>query len=457
VTSMSGNISGQFGRLGRAANNVRPLHLLAGIGAVLVGLTQVTPFAFETYGDNAFIALTIAAGLLAIVATRLAERAPPDRALWLIFGLGIALRIYALLFDPFLSSDIYRYVWDGGVQAAGINPYRFFPADEALAFLRDGAIFPHINRADTAVTIYPPVAQLFFLIVTRIGESVTVMRLALLGCEVVTVMLIVLLLRRMNRPVTRVIAYLWHPLPLWEIANSGHIDALMVALMMLGLFIALTGHALRGAVLIALSVLVKPFAAPVFAGIWRPWDLKMPLVMIATVSLCYLPYLSVGWGVLGFLTNGYLTEEGVSAGNDLWLLSLWRLVFGEHQGDVAAYVVVAALVLLLKGFSVARNSDRTIASALGDINMLLLLTLLLVSPNYPWYFLIVTPFVALCGSSPNWVVSIGALLLSEQLDWDFYLPRMVTKSILFGGLLLAWALVAWKTRMQRTADAGLSP
>ena len=168
----------------------------------------------------------------------------------------------------------------------------------------------------------------------------------------------------MNRPVTRVVAYLWHPLPLWEIANSGHVDALMVALMLLGLWIALAGHALRGAVLIAFSALVKPYVAPVLAGIWRPWDLKMPLVVIAAAALCYLPYLSVGWGVLGFLTKGYLTEEGISAGNDLWLLSLWRLAFGEHQGDVVAYVVLAALVLLFKGLSVARNyrSHRRVPS-----------------------------------------------------------------------------------------------
>jgi alpha-1,6-mannosyltransferase len=430
---------------------------LAAVGAVLAGLTLVTPSAFEAYGDNSFIVLTVAAGLLTVVATRLAERVPPDRALWLIFGLGIALRIFVLLFDPLLSSDIYRYVWDGRVQAAGINPYRYVPADAALAFLRDDAIFPHINRADTAVTIYPPVTQFFFFIVTRIGESVTVMRLALLACESVTVTMIILLLRRMSRPVTPVVAYLWHPLPLWEIANSGHADALMVALMLLGLFIALTGHALRGAVLIALSVLVKPFAAPAFAGIWRPWDLKMPLVVIATVALFYLPYLSVGWGALGFLTKGYLTEEGISAGYDIWLLSLWRLVFGAHQGDVVAYVVLAALVLLSRGFSVARSSHGTIASTLADINMLLLLALLLLSPNYPWYFLVVTPFTALCGSLPTWVVSIGALLLSEQLDWDFYIPRMVTKSILFGGLLLAWASVALRTRVRRTADAGASP
>jgi alpha-1,6-mannosyltransferase len=453
---MAGAIADRSGRLARFANDVPPFYLLTGIGVVLAGLTLATPFAFETYGDNAFIALTISAGLLTIAATHVAERAAPDRALWLIFSLGIILRAYVLLFDPILSSDIYRYVWDGRVQAAGINPYRYFPADQALALLRDGTIFPHINRADTAVTIYPPVAQFFFLIITRIGESVTVMRLALLGCEAVTVTLILLLLRRMNRPVTRVIAYLWHPLPLWEIANSGHIDALMVALMLLGLWIVLTGHALRGAVVIALSVLVKPIAVPVLAGIWRPWDLKLPLVVIAAVALCYLPYLSAGWGVLGFLTKGYLTEEGISAGNDLWLLSLWRLVFGEHQGDVVAYVVLAALVLMLKGLSVARSPDRTIANRLADINMLLLIALLLLSPNYPWYFLVVTPFAALCGSAPTWVVSIGALLLSEQLDWDFYIPRMVTKSILFGGLLLALALMAWRTRMQRSADEGSS-
>ena len=449
-------VATRTGELARFANKAPSLYPLAGTGLVLMGLTVVTPFAFGTFGDNAFIGLAIAAGLLTIVATRLGERCQGNRALWLIFGVAIALRGYVLLFGPLLSSDIYRYVWDGRVQAAGINPYRYFPADAALAFLRDGAIFPHINRAATAVTIYPPVAQSFFLVVTRIGESVTVMRLALLGCEAAIVTLIMLLLRRMNRPLTRVVAYLWHPLPLWEIANSGHVDALMVALMLLGMWLALTGHAFKGAVVVVFSVLVKPYTAPVLAAIWRPWDLKLPLVVVTAIALCYLPYLSVGWGVLGFLTKGYLNEEGIVAGNDLWPLAVWRLAFGEHRGDVVAYVVLTALLLLAMGFAVARSSDHTIADRIADINMLLLTTLLLLSPNYPWYFLVITPFVALCGSPPTWVVSIGALLLSEQLDWDFYIPRMVTKSLLFGGLLLAWALTTWKPYMRRAADAGVS-
>lgn len=428
---------GQFDQPAPSARNEPPLYLLASIGAIFAGLTVATPFAFQAGGDNAFIALAVPASLLTLAATHLAERTPTSRALWLIFGFGILLRVYVLLFEPLLSSDIFRYVWDGRVQAAGINPYRYFPAHDALAHLRDVTIFPRINRADYAVTIYPPVAEFFFLIVTRFGENVNVMRLALLGCEAVSVTLILLFLRRMKRPTTRVVAYFWHPLPIWEIASSGHIDVLAVALMLIGLWVALTGRATHGAVLIALGALVKPYLAPALASIWRPWDWKMPLVVIATVALCYLPYLSVGWGVFGFLAQGYLTEEGIISGDDLWLLSVWRLVFGAHRGDVAAYAAVAALILLFMMLSAARRPNRTIASSLLDTNMLLLVVLLLWSPNWPWYFLAITPFVALCGNAPTWAVSIGALLLTNEVYWDFHIPKVIVKSILFGVFLLA--------------------
>src|SRR5260370_1225093 len=70
----------QFGRLARSVDGVPPLHLLAGIGAVLVGLTLMTPFAFKTLCDNAYIALTILAGLLALLPTRVGGRASVARS-----------------------------------------------------------------------------------------------------------------------------------------------------------------------------------------------------------------------------------------------------------------------------------------------------------------------------------------------------------------------------------------
>ena len=66
------------------------------------------------------------------------------------------MRLGLLFAEPYLSTDIYRYIWDGRVQAAGINPYRYMPIAPELSHLRDAAIFPNINRPDYAVTIYPP-------------------------------------------------------------------------------------------------------------------------------------------------------------------------------------------------------------------------------------------------------------------------------------------------------------
>lgn len=418
---------------------------LAIVGGLLTALNIAAPFAFKAGGANAFIAVTVPAALLALTATRIIERTPTARALWLVFGIAIAIRVVAISFEPLLSTDIYRYVWDGKVQAAGINPYRYVPDDPALASLRDAAIFPNINRASYAVTIYPPVAQAFFLLVTRLGANTAVMRLALLLCEAVSVTVILRLLKRLQRPSTRIVAYLWHPLPVWEIANSGHVDGLMVALMFVGIWLAVDGRAIRGAVVITLAVLAKPFALPALAVIWRPRNWKMALAVIATVALCYVPYISVGWNVFGFVTKGYLVEEGVSTGGGLWLLSLWRLAFGTHRGDVVVYMALAASMMAAGVLWIWSRPERSAASDLRGINSLLLTGLLLLSPNYAWYFLAVVPFVALLGNAPSWAATIGAILLNEKVE-----TRFLIKSLLFGAMLFS---AVWSMRQTTATPA----
>ena len=59
----------------------------------------------------------------------------------------------------------------------------FVPADPALHFLRDDAIYPEVNRADYAPTIYPPFAQIVFFLVTRLSETLVAMKLAMIGWE----------------------------------------------------------------------------------------------------------------------------------------------------------------------------------------------------------------------------------------------------------------------------------
>lgn len=418
-------------------------YCLALLGALVVALTFFASFALRIYGDTAYIVCAVATGLVALASTAVAERAPSVKAIWLIVGVAILLRGALLLMEPLLSSDIYRYIWDGKVQAFGVNPYRYVPADEALAALRDANIYPHINRANYAVTVYPPVAEMFFLLVTRLGENVTTMKAALLACESVTAAIILLLLRRLQRPLTRLVAYAWHPLPLWQIANSGHVDALMVALMMLGIFLALAQKPLRGAAVVTLGALAKPLALPALPALWRPWDWKLPLICLAVIVVCYAPYLSVGKGALGFLT-GYLAEEGLNSGERIWLLAAVRALVGGLPGDYILYIAVAALITGILALMAAFRAPRSVESTLADINRLLLVSLFLLSPIYPWYFLAATPFVALVGGAPVWVLTVGASLLHAEVGGAMFVPLIARQSILYGAFLLTCAYSAWR-------------
>jgi alpha-1,6-mannosyltransferase len=387
---------------------------LAAAGVAMLAFVALGPWLIRTAGYQTFIPALAASGLLTLVAARLAGDVPARSGLVVILGLALAMRLLFVGEPPFLSTDIYRYIWDGRVQGAGINPYVHVPADPALAALRDAAIFPHINRADYAVTVYPPVAQMFFFLVTRVAESLTAMRLALVACEVVIVAIVIDLARMLERPVTAVVAYAWHPLAIWEIASSGHVDALMVALLMLGVWLLVRARPVAGAVAVALAVLVKPYAMLVLPAFWRPWDWRAPLAVIATIALCYLPYASVGHGVFG-AAGIYVSEEGLLNGSGIWLVALAQFLVGDSAGLVPLYLALAAGVMGWLALRVSFRAERTPRATIDDIALLLTAGLFFASPNYAWYMLALVPFLALGAGAPAWALTLGAFLLYRPL------------------------------------------
>jgi hypothetical protein len=378
----------------------------------MIGFVAVAPWILRTYDYAAFVPAIALSGTITIAATALAPSVPERGGLILILAMAMAMRLLVVGQEPLLSTDIYRYVWDGRVQAAGINPYVFVPADKALNALRDTAIYPHINRADYAVTAYPPVAQMFFLVVTRISETLTTMRLAMVVCEAVVIAVLIGLLQRMRLPATAVVAWAWHPLVIWEIANNGHVDALMVALLMIGVWLLVCDRRVARTIAVALAALVKPYAVVVLPVFWRPWGWRAPAAALATAILCYLPYAGAGRGALGFVTTGgYLSEEGLTDGSGYWLVALVRGLVGDVPGLTVAYLMAG---LALMGWLALRALSRrhpTPQESLLDIGVLLMAILFLLSPNYSWYVLAVVPFIVLGGGAPAWAMTLGAILL----------------------------------------------
>jgi hypothetical protein len=434
--------------------HLAPLLGLAALGFLMLAFVAAGPWIATAWGYHVFIPTMLASGAIAIAATMLAPAVPERAGLILIVALAIAMRLAIVGADPLLSTDIYRYVWDGRVQAAGINPYIHVPADPALAGLRDASIYPHINRADYAVTAYPPVAQMFFLAVTRLGETLTVMRLAMVACEIVVVVVMIDLLRRLQLPATAVVAWAWHPLVIWEIANSGHVEALMVALLMLGVWLLVRGRELFGTVAVALAVLVKPYALLALPAFWRPWDWRVPLAAVATAAVCYLAYAGAGRGVLGFLTTGYLSEEGLAGGEGFWVVALLRAIVGNAPGLTTAYLLAAASVLTWLALRDPLPTQAPPAQVLQRVALLLMAGLFLLSPNYPWYVLAVVPFTVLGGGAPAWAMTLGAILLYKP--WLLPENDLAWKTLATLPFLVAVAFVLLWRRRPAAAFKGAS-
>jgi alpha-1,6-mannosyltransferase len=410
---------------------------LAAIGVGLVGVTAAGPTLHLAYGGWALMLVFGIGAAGAILASRM-ESADQRGALIVILVAAVAMRLALVFMEPYLSTDIYRYVWDGRVQAAGINPYRYVPSAPEVAHLRDTAIYPNINRAGNAVTIYPPMAQAIFLAVTRLGESVLVMKLGLIACEAATMAALLALLERQGTSLLRVAAYAWHPLPIWEIAGSGHVDAAMCALLMAGLLLFLRGRTLLAGVAVTLGALIKPTALLALPVFWRPWNWRLPLVVALTAIVAYLPYLSVGRGVFGYLW-GYVDEEGLASGRGIHVLWLLERFTGPMQRAGAIYASSAAVALIAVAIAVASRKDRSDRASITALGWLLVSFLILSSPHYPWYFLVLVPFLALAPSAAAWVLTIACPLLYDSIP-DAGWPAYDTRIALF--LMLTTAALA---------------
>jgi alpha-1,6-mannosyltransferase len=369
---------------------------------------------------------------------------------------------------PYLSSDVYRYIWDGRVQAAGINPYRYVPADDQLSGLRDKEIYPNINPEDKQWrSPYPPVAQAVFLAIARIAPmSVTAFKAGMSFFDLVTVVLLMLVLARSGIDPTRAIIFAWHPLVIFEGAHSGHIEAVYLAFLAFALF-AWSGRkrALTG-IPMGLATLVKFYPAlmlPAFLGgdpnnenalatrrsewsrlislrsigrVIHKRNLAILATFCGTVLVAYIPYLSAGSNSFWFL-RGYIQQEGfVESGERYFLLAAVRNLIWIPT-DV--FLILAAAFLIFVGASQIMKIKRDVSDVARGGLILAGTYLLLTTPRYAWYYILLVPFLCMA-PSPGWLyLSCASVLL--YLVW--YTPLVYPGVPLWLGASIYVPTLAW--------------
>jgi alpha-1,6-mannosyltransferase len=365
---------------------------------LLAAALAIAPFVTQRYGFPGFVAIYFAAVLAWLPLLRL------TLPLGVTITLAIVLRAMFLFHDPVLSGDVYRYLSDGRVVAAGGNPYTYYPAD------------PRINHPEIR-SIYPPHAQLLFALV----HELTPWRLLIIAADVACIFL----LRRRGA-----LAFAACPLVIVEGTWSGHIDAL--AAVLLAFAFARRSSLAAG---FAAGLKIIPLAAvPVL------FRRRMPAVaFIAALLLPVLPFLG-GPIMPGFrdyatrwIFNSPLYDAVFAIVSRIPTKELWTehplrfalisdFVYRHVYPDFITRAILG--VLALGAIALARRGTTAIAA------------LLLCSPAiHPWYWLTLVPLAfmersrwlavavvmplsyLLYAGVPNWIVyacsALSALVISR--------------------------------------------
>ncbi|WP_130178153.1 glycosyltransferase family 87 protein [Cryobacterium sp. SO1] len=393
--------------------------ILLAASAALTAALVVAFDLFRPHRDTVPLLLGTAALWLLFAAAVVALRGVKGRAVVVLVLAGsVVIGGAAMAGPPNTSTDSARYAWDGIVQNAGISPYAYVPSDDRVDGLRPDWLFPApvagdsgaecvgerietvprdtglplcsaLNRT-TVPTIYPPAAEIYFAAVRAVvGPDAGYWPLQLTGlllCVGITGMLLVGM-RRRGIDQRHAALWAWCPLVATEGITNSHVDLLGVAFVLAAAFWVSSTKYVRGGILLGVAIGVKLIPAIAAPAMLKRQGWKVVVAAVATFLLLYLPYvLATGIGVLGYLP-GYLTEEGYEDGSRFALVSLIA------PGSSA--IVVAAI--LLAGLAVV--TIWTTDPERPWLGQLLMIggTLLVLSPRYPWYALLLLPFIALSG------------------------------------------------------------
>jgi alpha-1,6-mannosyltransferase len=374
---------------------ITPSRRLYGLGVILlVALTNCSR-KFGSMGAPSFLIPLAVAGAAYLLTIRELFSTPRFPRRVIVIGLGLAAlwHLAFLLVPPGSDDDIHRYVWDGRVQRLGYSPYIVIPSDPAFAGIHTPETRT-LNNPDLP-SPYPAGAELFFLAVTKIHESVFALKVAFVLCEFAIVFVLLDIFSRSDQGAHWVLAYAWNPLLAVEVAGSGHIDIVGVLLLLVS-FAAL-GRRWRAvaAVAFGLAVAVKLLPIILLPLYWRRVRLRDAALAVIVVGLLYIPFLNHGRIPIGSLDT-YVQSFRF---NDPVFAILER---------VATPQVVAGLAVLV-GFLTAIWMRRKAPAWSPDAFAWPMAASLLCAPVvYPWYLLWLLPFVRSASTLPIiiWTVSI---------------------------------------------------
>jgi hypothetical protein len=347
-----------------------------------------------------FVALALISGAVWFTAIGPLERlAPHSVAVAAVLVFGGAMRLAWLGTPVVLDTDALRYVWDGALAAHGISPWRSPPAAGVPPALGEAGAQLHAQLPFVRLrTIYPATAQAAFLLAHWIAPwEVLGLRLVMLGAEVVGVLLLVILLRRMGLPVMRAAVWWCCPLLPLILTNGAHVDALLPPLLIGALLATLSGRGGLAGMLLGLAAGVKVWPvllAPLLAR-WLPPGAR------ARAGLAF--GLVTAAALAPLLATIAAADAGLNAYASGWLANNAPLAWAKAAFGPGIDPVLRPL-LAMSGAAVALamalRAPGPPEALVRRVLVVAAVTFYLSPAQYPWYAVWFLPFAAALGCRP---------------------------------------------------------
>lgn len=356
-----------------------------------------------------FVLAEFAAGGLVLVLWRRG-----DVTVRTVIALAILFRFLFLWLPPVLSDDAFRYVWDGLVQAHGINPFAHRPADAELAFLQSEPVYAHLNSS-TYYTVYPPLSQVLFHIGALFYDegwpvAYYAIKALLAGCELGALWL----LSRRVEP-RFLMLYAWNPLVILAAAGQAHTEAAVVLFLVAAWMLAQRSHGGLAAVALAAAGLIKLYPFILLPLLWRRFGWRSVWPAGLTIAVVSWPYVHPD-AVANMLASLdlYVRFFEFNAGPYYGVKKIFAIVTGE---DWSKQIGPALRWLFLGSLPAIFYLDARLSWPIRRSMIAVLGVFFVCSTTvHPWYLL---PLLALVAPAqpPSWhwlwlgLASVGTYLL----------------------------------------------
>lgn len=386
--------------------NNKPLLLII---ATLLSIICYFVLAYQTERTNSVLLFSEVVLLFIFYFYFIDQKNISDVHFKILVIVAILFRLIFFFSVPQLSDDYFRFIWDGRLIDAGINPFLYLPNEVQSQSLLIGQanndLFTNMNSPNY-YSIYPPVLQVIFYIAAKFSFSnnyvaIIILRLLLILAEFGTYFFLKKTLVLLNFSKEKILIYLLNPLVIIEITGNLHFEGVMLFFFVAALYYLLKNNLIFSSTFFSVAVCSKLIPLVLLPLIIKKIGLKngiiYSLVIFILITLMFLPF--INQELINNLSNSVgLYFQKFEFNASIYYLARWIGFQLSGYNEIAIIgkllPIVSCILITIISFRFKPNQrDENFFEKALTILFVYYLFSLIIHPWYATFLVLITVFV----------------------------------------------------------------